>query len=173
MAEAAAAPQIVTETTFKRQYCFSGKVINGSEKEDLSPFLFVREINNCITKYVWSEETTMNHVATTLQGDAAEWFHRGLPTERSLPGFEGIRKSWTAFLPTFRAKFAIEEDIYNLSVTRALDAQRKSETPLAYLQWIILAMADFELARYTVGQHVPANCSIWVIHSRTRGSAPG
>ena len=156
MANAAAA-LIASETTFKRQYCFSGKVITGSDKEDLSPFLFVREINNCIAKYGWSEETTMNHVATMLQGDAAEWFHKGLPTERSLPGFEAIRKSWTAFLPIFRANYAIEEDIYNLSVTSALDAQRKGETPLAYVQRIILAMADFEFARYTAGQRAPAN----------------
>ena len=157
MAEAAAAPQIATETTFKRQYCFSGKVTHGSEKEDLSPYLFVREITNCIAKYGWSEETTMNNVATMLSGDAAEWFHRGLPTERSLPGFEGIRKSWTKFLPIFRANFNIEEDIYNLSVNSALDSQRKSETPLAYVQRIILAMADFEFARYSEGQRAPAN----------------
>ena len=160
MAEAAAAATpVATETTFKRQICFSGKVSNaqGTDKEDLSPYLFVREIVNCIAKYGWSEETTMNNVATFLQGEAAEWFHRGLPTERSLPGFEGIRKSWSKFLPIFRAKYAIEEDIYNLSVNSALDSQRKGETPLAYLQRIILAMGDFEFARYKSGQRAPSN----------------
>ena len=156
MAEAVAQS---VETTFKKQICFTGKVTNrqGSDKEDLSPILFLREVQNGITKNGWSDETTMHHIVPMLRGEAADWFHIGLPTERSLPGFERIKKSWTLFLPIFRAKWGIKEDIYNLSVNRSLDSQRSKETPEQYLQRIILAMGDFQFVRYKPGQRAPAD----------------
>ena len=156
MAEAAAQS---VETTFKKQICFTGRVTNrqGSDKEDLGPIYFLREVQNSITKNGWSDEITMHHVVPMLRGEAADWFHVGLPTERSLPGFERIKKSWKLFLPIFRAKWAIKEDIYNLSVSRALDSQRKGESAEQYLQRIILAMGDFAFVRYKPGQRAPAD----------------
>ena len=144
------------EATFNRQPKFSGTATKATPatSDDCSPLAFVREIETRRLKYGWSDEATMQHVKGMFTSTAADWLFQGLLTQKSQPVWDVVTSSWKLFLPIFKAKFGITEEIRNISLA-AIDGQRKNETASRYMDRILESMHDFRFLQMSSGDRAP------------------
>ena len=144
-----------TETTFNRQIRFSGKPHRSQiEKDDYPPELFIREIELRRAKYGWSDRQTMENISTMFFGDAADWMHKELMMEISQHEHDKVVHDWSLFLPQFRERFGVPEDICRVSFS-SIEHQLKNESAMQYMSRIMSSMADFDYLRFREGVRAP------------------
>ena len=146
------------EATFNKQPKFTGTATRFTPvtSDDYTPTQFVRQIEIRQRKFGWSDELTMSHVKSMFQSKAADWLFQGLLTQKSQPVWDVITSKWSLFLPVFKAKYGITDEIRNISLS-AIDGQRKNESALDYLDRTMQALHDFRFLQMVEGERAPVS----------------
>ena len=144
------------EATFNKQPRFTGTATRFTpvSSDDYTPTQFVRQIEIRQRKFGWTDELTMSHVKSMFQSKAADWLFQGLLTQKSQPVWDIITSKWSLFLPVFKAKYGITDEIRNISLS-AIDGQRKTESALDYLDRTMQALHDFRFLQMQEGERAP------------------
>ena len=144
------------EATFNKQPRFTGTAtrFTPASSDDYTPTQFVLQIEIRQRKFGWTDEATMSHVKSMFQSKAADWLFQGLLTQKSQPVWDVITSKWSLFLPVFKAKYGITDEIRNISLS-AIDGQRKNESALDYLDRTMQALHDFRFLQMVEGERAP------------------
>jgi hypothetical protein len=138
-APAAGALGQVQQSVFDLPIYFDG---NGKiDKGAASGRDWISDVRQRKARFEWTDATTMLHVASTLRGDAYEWWVNVCPTAMSAATFTTFSTTWAGFLKGFATEFNIKAS----GVDRGqadLGSQKPAETAAVYLNRVTSAMSQ-------------------------------